>query len=146
MYLPLRLQERLLLSCLQLTEGFSDYGSCGCSPSSSFFFPIPYLPYLVFPPGANVHPNRYFSPTGTCNLSLGWPGTLSISASSQLEVLQQVQPGIREREILCHGREKFLIHGSLFNCCHNLTSLRRTFEHHLVMRRGTGLCVSNGYM
>lgn len=110
-------------------------------------FSFQYLPYLVFPPGANVHPNRYFSPTGTCNLSLRWPGTLSISASSQLEVLQYLQlPGIREREILCHGREKFLIHGSLFNCCHNLTSLRRTFEHNLVMRRGTGLCVSNGYM
>lgn len=51
-------------------------------------FSFQYLPYLVFPPGANVHPNRYFSPTGTCNLSLPWPGTLSISASSQLEVLQ----------------------------------------------------------
>lgn len=51
-------------------------------------FSFQYLTYLVFPPDANVHPNRYFSPTGTCNLSLRWPGTLSISASSQLEVLQ----------------------------------------------------------
>lgn len=49
---------------------------------------LPYLTHLVFPPGANVHPNRYFSPTGTCNLSLRWPGALSIGASSQLEVLQ----------------------------------------------------------
>lgn len=52
-------------------------------------FSFQYLPDLVFPPGANVHPNRYFPPTGTCNFqSLRWPGTLSISASSQLEVLQ----------------------------------------------------------
>lgn len=55
-------------------------------------FSFQYLTYLIWSfrqvQGANVHPNRYFPPTGTCNLSLRWPGTLSISASSQLEVLQ----------------------------------------------------------
>lgn len=80
-----RLQERLLLSCSSLRDSLIMEVAIARLPLR---FSFQYLPYLVFPPGANVHPNRYFSPTGTCNLSLRWPGTLSISASSQLEVLQ----------------------------------------------------------